>query len=132
MHPFVAVQESKDIPALPERHRLGRPRKAHRGPALAPRREDDRLLEWTERHGHLEHDPLLLELATRGQMRPGSVSQRLDHDLVFPSPRQAVEDTPGLHVREPGELAKDDHRGSIPALAARRAAGYASVIDSMV
>jgi hypothetical protein len=94
----MAVKEPENFSPEPERHRLGRPRKAHPGPALAPRSEDDRLLERPERHWYLEHDPVLLELASGGEMRSRAVTERLDDDLVVPGTGKPIEDAPRFGV----------------------------------
>src|SRR4029077_7163714 len=113
VHPFVAVEESKDVTPRAEGHRLRSPRKTETVPALAPGREDDRFVERAKRDRDLQHDPALLELAERREMGPGSIAQRLDHDLVVPGPRQAGQDAARFSAREPGQLASDDHRSSL-------------------
>ena len=98
MHPLVAVEESENLPPEPECHGLGCPRKAQPWPALTPGGEDDRLLKRPERNGDLEHDPVLLELASSSQVRTRPVAKRLDDHLVVSRPRQTVEDAPRIGV----------------------------------
>ncbi len=94
----MAVEEPENLSPEPERHRFGRPSKAHPGPALAPRSEYDGLLERQERHGNLEHDPVLLELAAGGEMRTGAIAQRLDDHFVSPGTGKPLEDSPRFGV----------------------------------
>jgi hypothetical protein len=94
----MAVKEPENFSPEPERHRLGRPRKAHPGPALTPRSEDDRLLERPERHWYLEHDPVLLELASGGEMRSDAIAQRLHDHFVAPGTGEPIEDAPRFGV----------------------------------
>jgi hypothetical protein len=94
----MAVKEPENLPPEPESHRLGRPSKAHPGPALAPRGEDDRLVERPERHWYLEHDPVLLEFTPSGEMRSRAVAERLNDDLVVPGTGKPIEDAPRFGV----------------------------------
>jgi hypothetical protein len=81
--------------------------------SLAARREDDRLLERTERHRHLQDDAPILEFAKCGEVGPGAVAQGLDDYFVVPGAGQPVQDAARLSVSQPWQLAPDDHPARI-------------------
>jgi hypothetical protein len=84
--------------------------------ALAARGVDDRLFEGMKWHRHLEDDPALFELAARGKVWGGPVSEWFDHDLVVARTREPDKDAARLRGSYAVEFASNDHPGSIPTI----------------
>jgi len=65
---------------------------------------------------HLEDDPALFELASRGEVWGRAVAERFDHDLIVAGARKPGQSPAYIGVGHAVEVASDNHGASIPAI----------------
>jgi len=116
VHPLVAVEKPEHLAAQAKRNALRRPSEANAVSALAARGVDDRLFEGMKWNRHLEDDPALFELASRGEVWGRAVTERFDHDLIVAGAREPGQRPAYLRAGHAVEVASDDHGARIPAI----------------
>jgi len=109
VHPLVAIEKTEHLAAQAKGNALRSPSEANTVSALAACRVDDRLFEGVKWNRHLEDDPALFELAARGQVWGGPISEWFDHDLVVARARQADQRAARFRIRNAAEVASNDH-----------------------
>src|SRR5260221_14551975 len=76
---------------------------------------------------HLEDDPALFELASRGEVWGRAVTERFDHDLIVAGASEPGQRPAYIRAGHAVEVASDDHEARIPAIG--EPAGPGRLID---
>src|SRR5712692_7705049 len=104
------VKEPEYLSSRAERDAFGQPDEPHTLARPALRGMSHDLAEREERLGHLQDDPLRVELGPRRQVRTFAVAQRLHVDLVAARLRQPDEGASNPLRRKLGDVGSDAHR----------------------